>query len=120
MSVMFCVQEAAHALVVDRGERVRDEARRIACDRVDVVGLEQPLAQRVRRPELGDALHQRRPRIRKFCWMNSDSPRAMRSLLRGMIAVCGIGRLSGRRNSATTANQSASAPIIAASLKAAR
>ena len=44
----------------------------------------------------------------------------MRSLLRGMIAVCGIGRLSGRRNSATTANQSASAPTIAASLKAAR
>ena len=42
----------------------------------------------------------------------------MRSLLRGMIAVCGIGRPSGRRNSATTANQSASAPTAAASQKA--
>ena len=31
----------------------------------------------------------------------------MRSLLLGMIAVCGIGRPSGWRNSATTANQSA-------------
>ena len=51
--------------------------------------------------------------------MNSESPRAILSLLRGMIAVCGIGRLSGRRNSATTANQSASAPTMAASVKAA-
>ncbi len=42
----------------------------------------------------------------------------MRSLLRGMIAVCGIGRPIGRRNSATTANQSASAPTAAASQKA--
>ena len=37
----------------------------------------------------------------------------------GMIAVCGIGRPIGRRNSATTAYQSASPPIIAASAKAA-
>ena len=42
----------------------------------------------------------------------------MRSLLRGMIAVCGIGRPSGWRNSAVTANQSASPPTIAASAKA--
>ena len=33
----------------------------------------------------------------------------------GMIAVCGIGRPSGWRNSAVTANQSASAPTVAAS-----
>ena len=32
----------------------------------------------------------------------------MRSLFDGMIAVCGIGRPSGWRNSAVTANQSAS------------
>ncbi len=43
----------------------------------------------------------------------------MRSLLLGMIAVCGMGSPSGCRNSATTANQSAIAPTIAASLNAA-
>jgi hypothetical protein len=48
-------------------------------------------------------------------------PRAspMRSLLRGMIAVCGIGRPKGRRNRAVTANQSAQAPTADASAKAA-
>ncbi len=42
----------------------------------------------------------------------------MRSLFDGMIAVCGIGRPSGWRNSAVTANQSASPPTSAASAKA--
>ena len=37
------------------------------------------------------------------------------SLRLGMIAVCGMGRPSGWRNSAVTANQSANAPTIAAS-----
>ncbi len=41
----------------------------------------------------------------------------MRSLLRGMIAVCGIGSPSGWRNSAVTANQSARPPTMAASAK---
>ena len=41
------------------------------------------------------------------------------TLLLGMIAVCGIGIPSGCRNSATTANQSAIAPTIAASENAA-
>ena len=36
----------------------------------------------------------------------------------GMMAVCGIGNPIGRRNSATTANQSASAPTVAASQNA--
>src|SRR3982750_44042 len=36
-----------------------------------------------------------------------------------MIAVCGIGSPSGRRNSATTAYQSARPPMVAASAKAA-
>ena len=35
-------------------------------------------------------------------------------------AVCGIGRPSGRRNSAVTANQSARPPTIAASAKASK
>src|SRR5215831_6024564 len=42
----------------------------------------------------------------------------MRSLLAGRIAVCGIGRPSGRRNSAVTANQSARPPTRAASATA--
>ncbi len=42
----------------------------------------------------------------------------IRSLLRGMIAVCGIGRPSGCRNSAVTANQSARPPTRPASAKA--
>lgn len=37
------------------------------------------------------------------------------SLRVGTMAVCGIGSPSGRRNKAVTANQSASAPTIAAS-----
>ena len=44
----------------------------------------------------------------------------MRSFWRGMMAVCGIGTPSGYLNSAVTANQSASAPIIAASANARR
>ena len=44
--------------------------------------------------------------------------RPMRAWLRAMTAVCGMGRPSGRRNSATTANQSASAPTMAASAMA--
>ena len=43
----------------------------------------------------------------------------MRVWFSGMIAVCGIGRPSGRRNSATTAYQSAMPPIVAASANAA-
>jgi hypothetical protein len=43
----------------------------------------------------------------------------IRSLLLGMMAVCGIGSPSGWRNNATTANQSAIAPTIAASENAA-
>ena len=43
----------------------------------------------------------------------------MRCWLLWMIAVCGIGRPSGRLNSATTAYQSASPPMVAASAKAA-
>jgi hypothetical protein len=41
-------------------------------------------------------------------------------LLFGMMAVCGIGTPSGCRNNATTANQSASPPIIPASAAALR
>ena len=51
--------------------------------------------------------------------MNSPSVSAMRRWLRGMMAVCGIGRPSGRRNKATTAYQSASPPTVAAAAKAA-
>ena len=43
----------------------------------------------------------------------------MRCWLLWMIAVCGIGSPSGRRNSATTAYQSASPPMVAASANAA-
>ena len=43
----------------------------------------------------------------------------MRLWLAGMMAVCGIGKPKGRRNSATTAYQSANPPIAAASAKAA-
>src|SRR3546814_12253103 len=42
----------------------------------------------------------------------------MRFLLRGTMAVCGIGSPIGWRNSAVTAHQSASPPPIAASAKA--
>ena len=56
--------------------------------------------------------------IRKFSLRKLASASPIRSLLRGMIAVCGIGRPSGWRNRAVTANQSASPPTIAASAKA--
>ena len=57
--------------------------------------------------------------LRKLLQMKPASLAPMRSLLLGMIAVCGIGSPSGWRNSATTTNQSAMAPTIAASAKAA-
>ena len=50
--------------------------------------------------------------------MKLASASPIRSLLRGMMAVCGIGRPSGWRNKAVTANQSASPPTIAASANA--
>ena len=56
---------------------------------------------------------------RKLVSMKAPRLSAMRRWLRGMIAVCGIGRPSGRRNSATTAYQSASPPTVAAEAKAA-
>ena len=57
-------------------------------------------------------------RVRKFPWTNSPRLRPISFLRFGMIAVCGIGMPSGWRNSAVTANQSASAPTIAASAPA--
>src|SRR6266851_1588055 len=57
-------------------------------------------------------------RVRKFAATKAPSATPIRSLLRGTIAVCGIGRPSGRRNTAVTANQSASAPTTAASAPA--
>ena len=53
--------------------------------------------------------------VRKFSVTNSWRLRPISFLRLGMIAVCGIGSPSGCRNSAVTANQSASAPTIAAS-----
>ena len=49
---------------------------------------------------------------------NSPSDLPISSLRLGMMAVCGIGIPSGWRKSAVTANQSASAPTIAASANA--
>jgi hypothetical protein len=52
--------------------------------------------------------------VRKLLVMKRPSAPAMRALLRGTIPVWGIGNPSGRRNSATTANQSAQAPTMPA------
>ena len=49
---------------------------------------------------------------RKLVSTNSPRVRPISSLRLGMIAVCGIGMPSGCRNSAVTANQSASAPTM--------
>src|SRR6266404_6372818 len=56
---------------------------------------------------------------RKCTSMNSPSLSAMRCWLLWMIAVCGIGNPNGLRNRATTAYQSASPPMVAASANAA-
>ena len=53
--------------------------------------------------------------VRKLDWMNSPSVSPNCSLRSVMIAVWGIGTPSGWRNSATTANQSASPPTSDAS-----
>src|ERR1700735_504693 len=58
--------------------------------------------------------------VRKLLVMKRLSAPPMRSLLAGMMPVCGIGKPSGRRNRATTANQSAQAPTMPASAKARR
>ena len=54
-------------------------------------------------------------RPRKFCCTNSPRLSPSASFFSGMIAVCGIGSRIGCRNSAVTANQSASAPTMDAS-----
>lgn len=56
---------------------------------------------------------------RKFSPTNSPSDTPNWSFLVGMIAVCGMGRPSGWRKRAVTANQSASAPTMPASAAAA-
>ncbi len=56
---------------------------------------------------------------RKFSPTNSPRDTPSWSFLVGMIAVCGMGRPSGRRKRAVTANQSASAPTMPASAAAA-
>jgi len=56
---------------------------------------------------------------RNLSRIKSASFPAMSSFLFLMMAVCGIGTPKGWRNSATTANQSARAPTMAASAKAA-
>jgi hypothetical protein len=57
---------------------------------------------------------------RKLLVMNRPSAGPMRRLFSGTTAVWGIGRPSGRRKSATTANQSAQAPTMPASANAPR
>ena len=52
---------------------------------------------------------------RKLFWTKLPRLRPIRSFRCGMMAVCGIGRLSGRRNSAVMANQSATPPTMPAS-----
>ena len=54
-------------------------------------------------------------RERKCFSTNVPSTRPMRSFCVGMMAVCGIGSPSGRRNRAVTANQSAKPPTRDAS-----
>jgi hypothetical protein len=56
--------------------------------------------------------------VRKYCCTKVARPSPIWSFLFGMIAVCGIGSRSGCRNSAVTANQSASPPTIDASAAA--
>ena len=55
---------------------------------------------------------------RKFSSMNEPRPAPISSFLLETRLVCGMGRPSGRRNSAVTANQSASAPTMPPSLAA--
>ena len=54
-------------------------------------------------------------RVRKLSWTKVPSARPIWSFRFGMMAVWGMGIPSGCRNRATTANQSARAPIIDAS-----
>ena len=56
--------------------------------------------------------------ILKFLMTKSPRIKPMRSLLFGIMAVCGRGMPSGCLNKTTTANQSAMAPTIDASAKA--
>ncbi len=55
---------------------------------------------------------------KKFSWTNWPRVAANWSLRSTISAVCGMGRPSGRRNSAVTANQSATPPTIDASAPA--
>jgi len=111
----------AQFLLVERLEDVGEQAR--------AAGPQPPLAGRLAEEPAdpaGDVDAAQTPRIRRattegvrklsFRKLASVSP--IRSLLRGMIAVCGIGRPSGWRKRAVTANQSAMPPTSPASAKA--
>ena len=78
-----------------------------AAGAVGVGWLGQPRAGAAARHARRGRARASRSGARKFCWTNEPRLRPIRSLLAGMIAVWGMGRPSGRRNSAVTANQSA-------------
>ena len=113
------LDEAAEPLVVEAFENVGDEARGAVADARVLRPRGSAGSGRPRRRRRCCASAARPPAaIRKFSLRKFASASPMRSLLRGMIAVCGIGRPSGWRNRAVTANQSASPPTIAASANA--
>ena len=108
----------ARARASARGERIvaddaADGARELAGERQ---GVARSASQRRRGGRSSS-------RSRVSSWVGSrkcaskkrPTLRAARAWFDGSSAVCGMGRPSGRRNSASTANQSASPPIIPAS-----
>jgi hypothetical protein len=109
--------EPLHLRILHGIQGGTEQPRRLLAQQTSVACIAQPLGQpqgrvvtRSSATSDGGSRNRSRTKAARFT--------PMRSLLRGMTAVCGMGSPSGRRNSATTANQSARAPTMAASAMA--
>ena len=108
------LEHVVHGLVLEEVDDLDGAAEHVAGQPVGVGGSASQRA--TRSPTLAARTRSATASpVRKLDWMNSPSVSPNCSLRSVMIAVCGIGTPSGWRNSATTANQSASPPTIDAS-----
>ena len=111
-------EEDLDPFVVEYADRVAQRCGEVQSEALGVTRLQEPCGESGRQIELRN-LASTCSVLRKFAQMKDARFSPIRFLLLGMIAVCGMGNPSGWRNSATTANQSAIAPTIAASANAA-
>ena len=111
------LDEALHLRILHRLQRSRRQPHRLRAPAALALPGAVSHCEPLGRVVPADQRHERR-HVQKLVAHKGARLRPMRAWLRAMTAVCGMGRPSGLRNNATTANQSASAPTMAASAMA--